>query len=309
MKDIKDKIETVRKYNTFYIRDSKFEEVVDQQLSTRVKMIRSFAGKATRTRILSFMEEEPVRMFNFLCYTTGISKEFFKSLLASRHGLKPEIRRTLRIADWSDDWNENETSYTKGLKTDSAFREGIVDLFCHGHELPQFTHKWVQEKLDLQNVRDLSHCRESTLREMAKNYGSISAIKGLREENIPRKILDDLGIPYSKNVVFGGRDLDTVIETDNLVIGIENSHLNSTSSSMSTKTTDTINSVRALKRKYPDAKFYSFIDGAAWIRRMSDLKRILEVSDDAFTYHPHELRRFREVIENIWSSNMIAEAA
>ena len=136
---------------------------------------------------------------------------------------------------------------------------------------------------------------QASLVEMVKKarHGSRSAIKGLRDEEVVRKILRNLDISYQTGILKDSqRDMDTVVPSrQNPLFIIENSHTATTASGMGDKAGKIATTVTAFKKIYPDVQFLAFVDGPGWLRRVSDLKTILEVADDVFTYHRTQLAK------------------
>lgn len=73
---------------------------------------------------------------------------------------------------------------------------------------------------------------------------------------------------------------------------IESSYLVTTSSGQGDKSKTEIQIDRLLKKYYPDACFWGFIDGIGWYVRKQDLRRMVTAYEDVFTFHEQELARF-----------------
>jgi hypothetical protein len=77
---------------------------------------------------------------------------------------------------------------------------------------------------------------------------------------------------------------------------IESSFMVTTSSSMGDKAKTEIQMRRAIEKYYPNATFIGFNDGAGWLNRQKDLRRMVSGQDDVFTFHVDELKRFEDFI-------------
>ncbi len=77
---------------------------------------------------------------------------------------------------------------------------------------------------------------------------------------------------------------------------IEVSYQTTTSSSMGDKAKHEINVNNQIKKHYPNCMFIGFIDGAGWLSRKGDLKRLVGAFDYVFTFHNTQLKEFEKLI-------------
>ena len=93
------------------------------------------------------------------------------------------------------------------------------------------------------------------------------------------------------------RTMDFIIpDKENPEIIIESSNLVTTSSGMGDKAKAEIQMRDEIRKHYPNAMFIGFNDGAGWLVRKNDLRRMVSGQDDVFTFHVDELKRFEDFI-------------
>ena len=80
---------------------------------------------------------------------------------------------------------------------------------------------------------------------------------------------------------------------------IESSYLVTTSSGQGDKSKTEISIDTLIKKHYPDAHFWGFVDGIGWYVRKNDLKRMVVAYEDVFTFHPEELGRFEKQLKEV----------
>jgi hypothetical protein len=81
---------------------------------------------------------------------------------------------------------------------------------------------------------------------------------------------------------------------------IECSYLVTTSSGQGDKSKTEISIDSLIKEHYPKAHFLGFIDGIGWYVRKNDLKRMIAAYEDVFTFHPDELKRFKQLLKEVF---------
>ena len=86
----------------------------------------------------------------------------------------------------------------------------------------------------------------------------------------------------------------------NPILIIECSFLVTTSSGQGDKSKTEVGISRLIKRYFPKAQFFGFVDGIGWYVRKGDLARMVEAYDDVFTFHKTEIERFENVILDLW---------
>ncbi|WP_205436195.1 DpnII family type II restriction endonuclease [Helicobacter suis] len=94
------------------------------------------------------------------------------------------------------------------------------------------------------------------------------------------------------------RTMDFIIPNkENPQIIIESSFLSTTSSGQGDKAKTELAISHLIKKYYPKAKFVGFIDGIGWYVRKQDLKRMVEASQEVFTFRVDELERFKVFVQ------------
>lgn len=302
MKTLEEKLDIVDRYNSFYINDKEYEKLVSDEINGVTNLVKSYGKNLTPKRLGELMEEDPLRTFDFLITASGISKETWKSILTYRSRLPKEVRGALNASNWAEDWKATESNYRRGLTEDAEFRKGVVGLFTEGHKIKSFCRPSDQEKFNIKVIRDLAESSDAVIKRVVASgrAGGNRAVKALREEEIPRRILRKLGVPYETGVqVKFERNMDTVVpDKDNPILAIENSFYQTTNSTQTEKAKRFISCVGKMKKNY-DTTVVLFIGGVGWQRRRSSLIDMLSVADDVFTYSRSQLKRFEEFILNM----------
>ena len=111
----------------------------------------------------------------------------------------------------------------------------------------------------------------------------------------------DLG-KLIKNAPDNKRNMDFIIpnkKTPKIII--ESSYLVTTSSGQGDKSKTEISIDALIKKHYPEARFWGFVDGIGWYVRKNDLKRMVVAYEDVFTFHPNELERFETHLRKVFS--------
>jgi hypothetical protein len=215
--------------------------------------------------------------------------------------LPSDIREALKFSEWKSEYRPSNASINRGLINDKALRIGIVNLFVHGHNLSRFTDVEEQRKYDIRNIRELSKSPISVIRRVVQQQlsGKYRVSKSMREEEVPRRVLDALGVNYvSGSSCKISRNMDCIIGTvDNPEAMIECSFYSTTNGVQTDRRARYIETVKKARAKYKGVKMYLFIDGPGWLRRSNDLKEMLYVADDVFTYKKSEIKRFSQLIE------------
>ena len=80
-----------------------------------------------------------------------------------------------------------------------------------------------------------------------------------------------------------------------------------TSSGQGDKAKTEIQMRKEIGKHYPNAMFIGFNDGAGWLVRKNDLRRMVSGQDDVFTFHESELIRFEHFLERNLSKKCYAE--
>ena len=81
---------------------------------------------------------------------------------------------------------------------------------------------------------------------------------------------------------------------------IECSYSVTTASGMGDKAKTEKTVAQYLKQHYPGVIFIGFVDGLGWYVRRGDLRRMVDAYDFVFTFHKEELRRFENLLTEIF---------
>lgn len=140
-----------------------------------------------------------------------------------------------------------------------------------------------------------------------RQKGSYSGAMGNNPESCVKQILNSLNISFESgdlpllSAKLNKRTMDFIIpnkQTPQIII--ESSFLSTTSSGQGDKAKTELAVAKLIKKYYPKAKFYGFIDGIGWYVRKQDLKRMVEAYEDVFTFRNDELERFTNHIKDIF---------
>lgn len=136
-------------------------------------------------------------------------------------------------------------------------------------------------------------------------------MKGNNPETVIIEILEKLGLTHEtgdlteliSNAPYNKRTMDFIIPNKrNPLIIAESSFLATTSSGQGDKSKTEISIDSLIKEHYPNAKFIGFVDGIGWYVRKGDLKRMVTAYEDVFTFHKDELKRFEELLIEIFKT-------
>jgi hypothetical protein len=141
-----------------------------------------------------------------------------------------------------------------------------------------------------------------------KEKGSYSGMKENNPEILIEALLNNLHISFEcgdlgeliQNAPDSKRTMDFIIPNKrNPKIIMESSYLATTSSGQGDKSKTEISIDALIKKHYPAAHFWGFIDGIGWYVRKNDLKRMVVAYEDVFTFHPEELKRFQKQLKEV----------
>lgn len=77
-------------------------------------------------------------------------------------------------------------------------------------------------------------------------------------------------------------------------------NLVTTSSGQGDKSKAEISIISLIKKHYPKTYFLGFVDGIGWYVRKNDLKRMVVLCDNVFTFHQEELERFKQLLKEVF---------
>ena len=312
--------------NTFYYFDEKVEEKYDAGHITAV------------TTILLNLRE--------LVTSEGVKRAFFDNVLKKEHGLTailalnglslenlkrlttvaravndPNLNELLHRKDWRirEGGNPKDVSeftsdrITKLVRTNNAFRTGMVNLFFEGASNPYLRRHFPPFHLKKLSIQKLGFSSDAILDTLVryKEGGSHSGQKDTNADQKISAILDAYGIDYVSGVVLDrlrstnddtDRTMDFIIpnQAEPRLI-IESSFQATTSSNMGDKAKTTIRNGERIRVHYPSALFVGFVDGIGWYVRKRDLRRITSAFHEVFTFHQDELQRFEKLLRNTFA--------
>ncbi len=304
MKTVEEKLATFANNITFYLADSKYDKDLESALDDTVEWVKATGRDLTAAKLYQLMEEDPVGTFNFVRLAAGVSMESIKNLFVAPRMLPKRVRDQLDVANWPEKYKDGRGNVTVGLRESREIRRGLASLFVHGKDInPVFCQKEEQKKYSLRGIHDLANSPDSTIRRTIE--GRIRTTfrnqRSLRHEEIVRKILSELDIPYASGISDNLlRNMDCLVPNgENPQIAIECTWFDTTSSSQGDKAKAFARTVELMREENPNLKVYLFVGGAGWLRRQSDLKIMLEAVDDVFTYTRSQLRRFADTVREM----------
>ncbi len=311
MKTLEEKYQLFCDNVTFYLPDRKYDNDLAEALDKTVEWVKSTGRNLTAARLYELMEENPTETFGFIRAATGVSLESIKKLFVAPKSLSRGIREELGVNEWSDKYKNGHGNVYSGIRECKEIRQGLARLFVHGKTIdPPFCQREEQNKYSLRPIHDLASSPDSVIRRTIESRikTTFRNQKSLRYEEVVRTILSGLNVSYASGIsddLF--RNVDCIIPNqENPEIIIECTWFDTTSSAQSDKARSFVKTVESMKRRNKDLKAFLFVDGYGWARRSSDLKLMLDVCDDVFTYRRSQLRRFAETIKELRS---VQEAA
>lgn len=216
------------------------------------------------------------------------------------------LNMSIEVEEWTD-----EQVYFL-IRNNKYFLKGLVTLFFKGSTLYALTSNLPLFELKKLSISKLSFKTEEIIDSLVryKEKGSYSGNKENNAETAIEKILADLNIQWEtgdlkdliKSEAAVKRTMDFIIPSkkDPKLI-IESSFLSTTSSGQGDKAKTEIQIRELISKYYPNAKFIGFVDGIGWYVRKGDLKRMVSAYEDVFTYHKDELKRFEQLLDQMFN--------
>ena len=325
IKTTNDKFLTVIQKNTFYFFNQKFEEDYEGYINSLKETLLIVKNKieteGLKKDIFEWLLKEKKYGLRALLALTGFSNEYLKRLTTIvRIVDDPELNKLVYKNKWFNEKNKEnmqEWSDEKMLsliQNNEYFRKGIVNLFFEGASIPFLANTiplFELKKLSISKLKfEISELIDTLIR--YKEKGSYSGMKKNNPEIVIEKLLEKLDIPFEKgdlhelvdNAPDNKRTMDFIIPNKkNPLIIMESSFLATTSSGQGDKSKTELSIDVLLKKHYPKSIFIGFVDGIGWYVRKGDLKRMVTAYEDVFTFHKDEIKRFENLLLNIFKKN------
>ena len=327
MKTTAEKLRTVIDMNTFWYSNRKFETTYEGHIHALKENLWHLKDRVEREDLSAeliedFLHKKGANGLKALLALTGFSYENLKRLVTFiRIVDAPELNAlvyknqwlykdkgnlTAGITEWSYDRIE------RMIGRDKFFRLGIANIFFDGattavlsEALPLFhLKKFSRSKMNF----DMDAIFDTLVR--YKELGSYNAKPETNPERVVERLLKRIDVGYAKgdlselvdNAPNQKRTMDFIIpDKTNPKVVIESSYLATTASGQGDKSKTEIQVDELLKRHYPDARFWGFVDGIGWYVRKTDLGRMVDAYEDVFTFHERELERFESQLLEVLS--------
>ncbi|MCM1501012.1 MAG: hypothetical protein NC124_21345 [Clostridium sp.] len=279
---------------SFYVDDS-FEDKMEWEQKQRIKETRKLYKQieaiSTHDGLEKYIRSDKESLHN-LTNLLGVSEENFKrvvSMIRRKHG-----------DNFVSEWNVKEIR--NRMLADNYYMKEICGLLLgendYSKEIPRFVLK--QLLIDGKKLKTFSSTH--VLLEMIKNSfkGTYSTRVGREIEDLVEGIIRDaVGEHYVCRKKVFDRNIDFVIpDTKNPKVLIEVSYMVTTGSGQSTKRETMISVAREISnRNMHDVDkmiFVNVIDGAGWLARQKDLKRIYNASD--YVINMENLEKLKEIL-------------
>jgi len=271
------------KFTPFYI-DEEFDKQVILEINSEVEKYKNLINSLGSFEGVDIFIKEHTNALKILLSLTDLSSEKFKRIVTTVRMEEGEIPRT--------EWNLKKIR--SSMLQNSDFNKKIINLFILGNSsllgntIPTyFLENTTLNKNSLEKLSD-----EFYLKRILKKVGDgkYNNNVGDRVEDKIEEKLKELGEKYDfsysreKFVPWIKRNMDFAIpnEQDPYII-IESSFQVTTGSGQTTKRNDMVSTSETIRGHniQHDKKiaFVNFLDGAGWIGRQADLKRIYNCSD------------------------------
>lgn len=316
----KSKYNTVINKNTFYFNNPDFQEENERYINsvteTLLNLKNTIETNGLRKEDFELFLLEKDNALRALLALTGFANESFKRLITVvRITKNRELSKILYKSKWQDlsedeltEWGDIKINTL--IKNNKYFRKAIVNLFFEGATLTYLAKTLPLFELKKLSISKLKFETNALIDSLVryKEKGSISGKSNNNPEVYIGKILNDSDIKFENGDLTEllnqeydmKRTMDFIIPSkENPKIIIESSFLVTTSSGQGDKAKTEQNIGKLIKKYYPNAKFFGFVDGIGWYVRKEDLKRMVLAYDDVFTFHKDEIRRFKQILNKI----------
>jgi len=280
----------------FYVDESlekRFDEFVRKKAQSIIKAKKS-AKTISVDELIEFLRTESDALTRVLSIL-HLSKEKFLRIIS----LLRKIEGTFDV-----EWNFNKVN--KKIKEDIEFARKIADLFINGKDNPilvKYLPLYYRERLNLTTLEEFKTENELILKLKDRYMGQYHKWKGDAVEELIRKRLKTLGVPYAKGKT---EIIDVTVDwaipnlQDPQII-IMSSYQETTSSAQSEKTRGMLRCYELIQHRNMQRGekriFINFVDGGGWLARQADLRRLIEAChyflnintlsmlDDIIKYH------------------------
>lgn len=321
MKNVQEKFSTVINRNTFYFYNKTFEEKYEGYIISIKETLLVLKNKIQTDGLKKDIFEDLISKkengLRALLALTGFSNEYLKRLTTIIRVVDiPELNKLVYKEHWPKEENFSDIKewpdekIAKLIKENKYFRKGIVNVFFEGATIPFLVNTiplFELKKLSISKLKfEIPEMIDTLIR--YKEKGSYSGMKENNPEIIIEALLKNLHISFEcgdlgeliKNAPDSKRTMDFIIpDKKNPKIIVESSYLATTSSGQGDKSKTEISIDVLIKKHYPNAHFWGFIDGIGWYVRKNDLKRMVVAYEDVFTFHPQELIRFEKQLKEV----------
>ena len=316
------KFNTVISKNTFYFYNEEFEEYYEGHISSIAQNVFLLKNKIEReglkesTLVNHIIEVE--NGIDAILTITGFSKESLQRLVTFIRVVEDKTLYSLVNKEYwpQEDYQEKEDFQEWNLdkiksliKSNRKFAEGIINLFFKGPTIPIIKKVLPLFEFKKLDINKYSFSIESLIDTIIryKTKGAYKASKGGNPEVVIENILTSHKLTFEKGkfrIPEAGnipRTMDFIIpdKTSPRLI-VECSYSVTTASGMGDKAKTEKTVADYLKNNYPNVIFVGFVDGIGWYVRRGDLKRMVEAYDFVFTFHKDELKRFENLLKEIF---------
>lgn len=257
-------------------------ESLEDEMRQRVKDIAASLLQYTISddpveNLARFLKADP-NFLGIVLALTNLSQEKFKRILSAQRFVQ---------GDFGNEWG-TETIYRK-FRSEEGFAESIAQLFLEGRNnalLVQQVAAFYLDQLSLPDnwseiIRD-PQLVQNVIRHKLK--GEYNVKKGAAIEKIVRSSLDTIqkkyGVTYSKGQIRSlGKEVDHVLPSlDEPYVVIMSSYMETTAQSQTSRANEQRDMYFTLQKQYSrynDKRvFVNFVDGAGWLARGADLRKL-----------------------------------
>lgn len=324
MQSTDEKFKRIIDKNTFYFYNKKFEESYEGYINSIKELLLNLKNeieiKGLKKELIEKLLSDKANGLKALLALTGFSNENLKRITTLIRVVDDaELNRLTLKEKWSKEKNTTEEGISEWsdskimnmIQSNKYFRLGIVNLFFEGASIPFLANTLPLFELKKLSISKLQYQIPDLIDTLIryKEKGSYSGKKENNPETVIETILSELDITFERgdlselitNAPDTKRTMDFIIpakKSPQLIL--ESSYLVTTSSGQGDKSKTEISIDTLIKQHYPKAKFIGFIDGIGWYVRKGDLKRMVSAYEDVFTFHEDELKRFKDLLINIF---------